>query len=188
MMPPVRLRQPCSCPRREIGIILASRNWNATPCGPENRPSRNRNSSTLTSSGVPPRNQPASAMPRICTRIIVPRNIETGRIRCAMLDLRRAGDRRDHAAELLQAGAEADEEIRTRDQMQIGRDEGRRIDEAKARHAQHAVHEMAGIVAAQIPPHEALIDGFAFGFAVDACVDVGHSAGACWMVKPVARR
>ena len=79
-----------------------------------------------------------------------------------MLDLRRAGDGRDHAAELLQAGAEADEEIRARDQMQIGRNEGRRVDQAKARHAEHAVHEMAGIVAAQILPHEAFIGGFAF--------------------------
>ena len=45
--------------------------------------------------------------------------------------------------------------------MQIGRHEGRGVDQAKARHAQHAVHEVADVVPAQIVPDEALVGGLA---------------------------
>src|SRR3569832_2551230 len=73
--------------------------------------------------------------------------------------------------------------------MQVRRDEGRGVHQAKAGHAQHAVDVMAGVVAAQVFPDRRLVGGFLFGIRLEAGVDVfAHSAGAAWSVKPVARR
>src|SRR5580704_4029069 len=45
--------------------------------------------------------------------------------------------------------------------MQIGRNERGRIDEPKAGHAQHAVHEVAGEIALQVLPDELFVFAFA---------------------------
>ena len=76
-----------------------------------------------------------------------------------MLDLSGAKDRRDHAAGLLQTHAEADQQAGAGEGVQIGGQEGRRVEQAKARHPQHAVQIVAGIVAAQVVPDELLVLG-----------------------------
>src|SRR5665213_2078794 len=86
MIPPVKLRQACSRPRREKGITLPSTIWKATRWAPEKRPSIRRKKRVAARSGAPEKNQPAKAMPRICTRINVPMRIEAGstRLRCSI--------------------------------------------------------------------------------------------------------
>ena len=94
MIPPVKLRQACSRPRREKGITLPSTIWKATRWAPENRPSIRRKKRVAARSGAPEKNQPAKAMPRICTRIRVPIRIEAGRtrLRCSICDAPMIGD------------------------------------------------------------------------------------------------
>jgi hypothetical protein len=80
----------------------------------------------------------------------------------AVLHLRGADDGREDAAEILQGLTAADDqagEARRGDHVQIGRQEGGRVEDAEAGHAQHAVQEVAGEVARQVLPDEALVLG-----------------------------
>ncbi len=102
----------------------------------------------------------------------------------AMLDLGGADHAGDHAAELLQRQPEADDHIRAREHVQIGRHEGRRVDEAEARHAEHAVEEMRGVIDLQLGANEAVIGGFALFGAVKALIQVFQNMA----VRRIARR
>jgi len=93
----------------------------------------------------------------------------------AVLDQRRTHDGRHHTAELLQPQPQPDDHIGTGQHMQIGRNEGRRIEQAKPRHPQHAVQEMAGIIALQVLPDEFLIGRLALVLGLQALINVYQS-------------
>jgi hypothetical protein len=77
-----------------------------------------------------------------------------------VLDLCGTENRRNHAADLLQTQGDTYDRVRARDQVKIGWQKGRGVDQAKAGHAQHAMQVVSDIVAFQIVPDEALIGLF----------------------------
>ena len=69
---------------------------------------------------------------------------------------------------------QADDRVRAGDLMEIGGQEGRRVDQTEPRHAEHAVSEVAHVVAPQIVPDELFIGRL----AGDQVVIGGHQLGA----------
>src|SRR5208282_1256472 len=66
--------------------------------------------------------------------------------------------------------------------------EGRRVDEAETRHAQHAMHEMAGVVAFEIASHEGLERALAFGLIQSRIDAVQCPAPSSALSNPESRR
>ena len=99
-------------------------------------------------------------MPRICTRISVPISMDTGstRLRCSTWVAPITGETTPPSCCSDWPRPTSSSEPGG-DQVQIGRQEGRRVEDAKAGHAQHAVQEVAGEVARQVVPDEPLVGG-----------------------------
>ena len=69
-----------------------------------------------------------------------------------MLGQRRAQERRDEHPQALTGSGRAHRQVGAGQQVDVGRQKGRRLEQAEPRHAEQAVSEQGGVVA---PPVEA---------------------------------
>ena len=81
-----------------------------------------------------------------------------------MFELRCADNRHRETAQHQQRLPKTDEQCRTGHQLDIGGNEGRGVNQPKARHSQHAVNEIGDEVAAEIALHLAVERGLARGY------------------------
>ena len=174
MIPPVKLRQACSRPRAGEGDHLAEHQLEGDPL----RAGEEAEHQEEEQGGGQQRRAGEEPAGDGHAQDLHPHqgaHQDRGRQHAlAVLDLRGADDRRDHLADLLQRKAKPDDGVgagqhaqaRRQDaqavrgqQVQIGRHEGRGVDQAKAGHAQHAVQVVGGVVAPQVGPDEPLVLG-----------------------------